>query len=80
LVPGGNFCSCPDCSTSEPGTCKHIEFTLAQREKKRDAKAAFARATSPHFPSSLAQPLQIGEQLRGCSLVNPRDNGVGRLG
>ncbi|MEH7879338.1 SWIM zinc finger family protein [Rhizobium laguerreae] len=27
--PGGNFCSCPDYATSELGTCKHIEFTLA---------------------------------------------------
>src|SRR5450432_3494865 len=28
--PGGNFCSCPDYATSELGTCKHIEFTLAR--------------------------------------------------
>src|SRR3954465_904342 len=28
MGPGGNFCSCPDYSTSELGTCKHIEFTL----------------------------------------------------
>jgi hypothetical protein len=41
---GGNFCSCPDYATSELGTCKHIEFTLAQLEKKRGAKAAFALA------------------------------------
>lgn len=41
--PGGNFCSCPDYGTSELGTCKHIEFTLAQLEKKRGAKTAFAR-------------------------------------
>jgi superfamily II DNA or RNA helicase len=42
LGPGGNFCSCPDYATSELGTCKHIEFTLARLEKKRGAKAAFA--------------------------------------
>lgn len=41
--PGGNFCSCPDYATNELGTCKHIEFALAQLGKKRGAKAAFAR-------------------------------------
>jgi hypothetical protein len=47
--PGGNFCSCPDYSTSELGTCKHIEFTLARLEKKRGARAAFARGYQPAF-------------------------------
>jgi superfamily II DNA or RNA helicase len=47
--PGGNFCSCPDYATSELGTCKHIEFTLAQLEGKRGAKAAFARGYRPAF-------------------------------
>ncbi len=47
--PGGNFCSCPDYATNELGTCKHIEFTLAQLEKKRGAKAAFARGYQPAF-------------------------------
>lgn len=36
-------------ATSEPGTCKHIEFTLAQLEKKRGAKMAFARGYRPAF-------------------------------
>jgi superfamily II DNA or RNA helicase len=49
LGPGGNFCSCPDYATSELGTCKHIEFTLAQLEKKRGAKAVFARGYRPVF-------------------------------
>src|SRR5260221_10440793 len=49
LGPGGNFCSCPDYATSELGTCKHLEFTLAQLEKKRGAKAAFARGYQPAF-------------------------------
>ena len=49
MGPGGNFCSCPDYATSELGTCKHIEFTLAQLEKKRGAKAAFARGYQPAF-------------------------------
>jgi len=47
--PGGNFCSCPDYATSELGTCKHIEFTLARLEKKRGAKTAFARGYQPAF-------------------------------
>jgi hypothetical protein len=47
--PGGNFCSCPDYDTSELGTCKHIEFTLACLEKKRGARAAFARGYRPAF-------------------------------
>src|SRR5580658_10294551 len=47
--PGGNFCSCPDYATSELGTCKHIEFTLARLLKKRGAKTAFARGYQPAF-------------------------------
>src|SRR6266496_5524166 len=47
--PGSNFCSCPDYSTSELGTCKHIEFTLARLEKKRGARKAFARGYQPAF-------------------------------
>ncbi|MGO4569725.1 DEAD/DEAH box helicase [Rhizobium sp. 2YAF20] len=49
LGPGGNFCSCPDYATSELGTCKHIEFTLARLQKKRGAKMAFARGYQPAF-------------------------------
>src|SRR6202795_4973782 len=49
LGPGGNFCSCPDYATSELGTCKHIEFTLARLEKKRGARAALARLCQPAF-------------------------------
>ncbi|MDD2676516.1 MAG: DEAD/DEAH box helicase [Methylacidiphilaceae bacterium] len=47
--PGSNFCSCPDFATSELGTCKHIEFTLGLLERKRGAKAAFARGYQPPF-------------------------------
>jgi len=47
--PGRNFCSCPDYATSELGTCKHIEFTLAKLEKKRGAKTAFARGYQAAF-------------------------------
>ena len=49
MKPGDNFCSCPDYATNELGTCKHIEFTLAQLEKKRGAKAAFAHGYHPPF-------------------------------
>ncbi len=49
LGPGGNFCSCPDYSTSELGTCKHLEFALARLQKKRGAKMAFARGYQPAF-------------------------------
>lgn len=49
LGPGGNFCSCPDYATNELGTCKHLEFTLAQLERKRGARAAFARGYQPPF-------------------------------
>ncbi|MDP2821447.1 MAG: DEAD/DEAH box helicase, partial [Sulfuritalea sp.] len=49
VSPGDNFCACPDYATNELGTCKHIEFTLAQLEKKRGAKAAFARGYRPAF-------------------------------
>lgn len=49
LNTGDNFCECPDYATNELGTCKHIEFTLAQLEKKRGAKAAFVRGYHPPF-------------------------------
>lgn len=49
LGPGGNFCSCPDYATSELGTCKHLEFTLARLLKRRGAKTAFARGYRPAF-------------------------------
>ena len=49
LNPDDNFCECPDYATNELGTCKHIEFTLAQLEKKRGVKAAFARGYHPAF-------------------------------
>ena len=48
-LPGDNYCACPDYATNELGTCKHIEFVLAALEKKRGAKAAFARGYHPPF-------------------------------
>lgn len=49
LHPGDNFCTCPDYATSELGTCKHVEFTLARLTKKRGAKTAFARGYRAAF-------------------------------
>lgn len=48
-LPGDNYCACPDYATNELGTCKHIEFVLAQLEKKRGVKAAFTRGYQPPF-------------------------------
>ena len=49
LMPGDNFCSCPDYASNELGTCKHIEFTLARLERRRGARLAFARGYQPPF-------------------------------
>ncbi len=46
---GKNYCSCPDYSINHLGTCKHIEFTLAQLTKKRGAKKAFRKEYIPTF-------------------------------
>lgn len=46
---GDNFCSCPDFAVNTLGTCKHIEFTLGQLERKRGAKAALAAGHRPPF-------------------------------
>ena len=44
--PGDNFCTCPDFATNTLGTCKHIEFTLAQLERKRGGARRLARGSS----------------------------------
>src|SRR3990170_1548692 len=46
---GENYCSCPDFSTNELGTCKHVEFTLVALQKRRGAKAALANGYRPPF-------------------------------
>ncbi len=89
LGPGGNFCSCPDYATSELGTCKHIEFTLARLEKKRGARAAFARGYQPafselylrndgkrsvHFRAGTDCPRAVSEAAAG--LFDPQRNGM----
>jgi superfamily II DNA or RNA helicase len=47
--PGMNYCSCPDYSINQLGTCKHIEFTLTRLMKKRGAKKAFQRGHTPPY-------------------------------
>lgn len=41
IEPGCNYCSCPDYSINNLGTCKHIEFTLIKLMKGKGAKKAF---------------------------------------
>jgi hypothetical protein len=41
--PGDNFCSCPDYRINNLGTCKHLEYTIAQLMKRRGAKAEFRK-------------------------------------
>lgn len=44
---GANRCTCADFATNELGTCKHIEFLLAQLERKRGAKSTLLRGFEP---------------------------------
>jgi superfamily II DNA or RNA helicase len=46
---GRNFCSCPDYTTNHLGTCKHIEFTLAQLQAKRTTAAILKAGFAPEF-------------------------------
>jgi superfamily II DNA or RNA helicase len=46
---GDNYCSCPDYAINNLGTCKHIEFTLAQLMKKRGAQKAFSSGYLPLY-------------------------------
>lgn len=47
--PGENFCSCPDFSTNDLGTCKHIEFVLGRLERKRGGRRALAQGFKPRY-------------------------------
>jgi hypothetical protein len=53
LKPGDNFCSCPDYATNELGTCKHIEFTLAQLEKRAVPRLHSRTAIIRRFPNCI---------------------------
>ena len=46
LLPGDNYCSCPDFSINTLGTCKHVEFVLSRLLKKVVQKKHSARAAS----------------------------------
>ena len=47
--PGENFCSCPDFSTNDLGTCKHIEFILGRLERKRGGPRVLAQGFKPRY-------------------------------
>lgn len=46
---GDNFCSCPDFATNTLGTCKHIEFTLACLQRKRERRAELRAGFQPEY-------------------------------
>ncbi len=48
-APGENYCSCPDFSINNLGTCKHLEFALSKLRKKSGAKKAFKTVFTPPF-------------------------------
>ena len=47
--PGESYCSCPDFSTNDLGTCKHIEFILGRLERKRGGRRALAQGFKPRY-------------------------------
>ncbi len=50
---GDNYCSCPDYSINNLGTCKHIEYVLFQLKKKSVAKKAFKEGFIPTYSEVL---------------------------
>jgi superfamily II DNA or RNA helicase len=56
---GDNYCTCGDFATNTLGTCKHIEFTLAELEPRRGGKAALDAGFQPAYSEVL---LQYGAQ------------------
>ena len=76
LGPGGNFRSCPDYSTSEFGTCKHIEFKwqseiarFAGQEGKmrRGSSAAVGRNGRRTTRSTRRRAFGVRGQLAQCA-------------
>lgn len=55
VQPGDNYCSCPDFSTNELGTCKHVEFTLAKLRKKKDTKSDLQAGYHPPYSEVYVQ-------------------------
>ena len=48
-APGENYCSCPDFTTNDLGTCKHVEFALARLARRRGGRAALVRGFEPPY-------------------------------
>ena len=46
-LPDDKRCNCLDFATNDPGTCKHIEFTLARLRTRQGGKAALAQGFAP---------------------------------
>ena len=61
--PGENFCSCPDFATNTLGTCKHIEFTLADLGKHRAAACGVCAGFQPAYSEIV---LQYGAAARSA--------------
>ena len=60
---GDNSCTCGDFTTNALGTCKHIEFVLAQLEQHRGGKTALERGFQPTFSEVY---LRYGRQRDIC--------------
>lgn len=68
-----NYCSCPDFATNTLGTCKHLEFALAQLLKKRGAKKAFREGFHPpHSEIYLHYGIQREVRFRPGSECTPK--------
>ena len=63
-LPGDSYCACPDYATNELGTCEHTEFVLAQLEKKRGSRSAFARG----YPRESPEPYLRSDGGRGRAI------------
>jgi superfamily II DNA or RNA helicase len=46
---GDNYCSCPDFAVNTLGTCKHIEFTLLELQRRPGGKKAFTEGFRPAY-------------------------------
>lgn len=62
-LPGDNFCACPDYTTNELGTCKHIEFALAQLEKNAVPSRLLHAAITRRSPSCICATMVEGQSI-----------------
>lgn len=56
---GDNSCTCPDFATNTLGTCKHVEYTLARLEGRRDTRR---QLIAGHQPAHSEVYLHYGSQ------------------